>query len=187
MTKQLRLAAISAACLVVAACSSGSALSAVGSDTSSLAARGCAHVSRHQYEVCYAYVVNDSLLARVPYYEAGRQPVLGPAALTRLKSRYYGAARRLIIDQTNSWPRHIDVSVPSIQIVGAVMVSANLATATLHTTETWLVRAKPHGNKPGRVLFAETNARHTISLDRTPTILCLAGHCLHKWVVVRIQ
>jgi len=144
-------------------------------------------VSRHQYEVCYAYVVNDSLLARVPYYEVGRQPVLGPAALTRLKSRYYGAARRFIIDQTKSWPRHVDVSTPSIRIVGAVSVSANLATATMHVIETWLVRAEPHGSKPGRVLFAETNARHTISLDRTPTILCLAGHCLHKWVVVRIR
>jgi len=187
MTKLLRLAAISAACLVVAACSAGSALSAAGSDASSLAAQGCAHVSRHQYEVCYAYVVNDSLLARVPYYEVGRQPVLGPAALTRLKSRYYGAARRFIIDQTKSWPRHVDVSTPSIRIVGAVSVSANLATATMHVIETWLVRAEPHGSKPGRVLFAETNARHTISLDRTPTTLCLAGHCLHKWVVVRIR
>src|SRR5260370_4576018 len=116
MTTQLRLAAISAACLVVAACSGGSALSAAGSDTSSLAARGCAHVSRHQYEVCYAYVVNDSLLARMPYYEAGRHPLPGPAALTRLQSRYYGHARRLIIDQTNSWPRHVGVSAPSIRI-----------------------------------------------------------------------
>ena len=79
------------------------------------------------------------------------------------------------------------MSVPSIRIVGAVTVSANLATATIHTIETWLVRAEPHGNQPGRVLFAETNARHTISLDRTPTILCLAGHCLHKWVVVQIR
>jgi hypothetical protein len=187
MNKLLPLAAMSAACLAVAACSAGSTLSAAGSDTSSLAARGCAHVSRHQYEVCYAYVVNDSLLARVPYYQAGRRAVLGPAALARLKSRYYGAAQRLVIDQTKSWPRSVDVSVPSIRIVGPVRVSANLATATIHTIETWLVRAEPHGGKPGRVLFAETSAHHTISLDRTPTILCLAGHCLHKWVVVRIQ
>ena len=184
---QLLPAVITIACMVVAACSSSPVLSVPGSNTSLSVSRGCEHLSRHQYEVCYAYLVNDSLLARVPYYEVGRQPVLGPAALTRLNSRYYGAARRLIIDQTNSWPRHVDVSVPSIRIVGAVMVSANLATATIHTIETWLVRAEPHGNKPGRVLFAETNARHTISLDRTPTILCLAGHCLHKWVVVRIQ
>ena len=187
MNRLLRLAVVGAASMIAAGCSSGLVTPSHRPDTSSLVSRGCEHFSRHQYEVCYAYLVNDSLLARVPYYEVGRQPVLGPAALTRLKSRYYGATRRLIIDQTNSWPRYVDVSVPSIRIVGAVMVSANLATATIHTIETWLVRAEPHGNKPGRVLFAETNARHTISLDRTPTILCLAGHCLHKWVVVRIQ
>jgi hypothetical protein len=69
-----------------------------------------------------------------------------------------------------------------------VSVSASLATATIHTIETWLVRAEPRvGGKSGRVLFAETNARHTISLDREPTILCAFGHCLHKWVVVRIR
>ena len=77
--------------------------------------------------------------------------------------------------------------IARIAPAGGFLASANLATATIHTIETWLVRAEPHGNQPGRVLFAETNARHTISLDRTPTILCLAGHCLHKWVVVRIQ
>jgi hypothetical protein len=174
--------------MIAAACSSSPVLPAPGSDTPSLVSRGCEHLSRHQYEVCYAYLVNDSLLARVPYYKEGRQPALGPPALTRLKSRYYGAARRFIIDQTKGWPRQVDVSVPNIRIVGPVQVSANLATATIHTIETWRVRAKPQaGSKSGRVLFAETNARHTVSLDRTPTILCLAGHCLHKWVVVRIR
>jgi hypothetical protein len=62
-----------------------------------------------------------------------------------------------------------------------------LATATITTIETWLVRAKRAAGSPGRVLLAETDARHTIWLDRTPTILCLAGHCLHKWVVVQIR
>lgn len=185
MKRLLRPAALSSACLIAAACSSGSAL---GSDASSLAARGCEHLSRHQYEVCYAYVVNDSLLARLPFYQVGREPVLGPAALARLKSRYYGAARRFVIDQAKGWPRQVDVSVPSIRITGPVTVSANLATATLHTVETWRVRAEPAaGSKSGRVLFAEAGARHTVTLDRTPTILCVAGHCLHKWVVVRIR
>jgi hypothetical protein len=187
MKRLLRLAVIGAACMIAVACSSGLVLPSLGPDASSLVSHGCAHFSRHQYEVCYAYLVNDSLLARVPYYEVGRQPVLGPPALTRLKSRYYGAARRLLIGQTKGWPRQVDVSVPSIRIVGPVRVSANLATATIHTIETWLVRAEPGAGNPGRVLFAETNARHTISLVRTPTILCLAGHCLHKWVVVRIR
>jgi len=149
---------------------------------------GCEHLRRHQYEVCYAYLVNDSLLARVPYYESGREPAFRRIALTRLESRYYGAARRLIIRQARNWPRQVDVSVPDIRIIGAVKVSANLRTATIHTIETWLVRSEPraHG-RAGRVLFAETNDRHTISLERTPTMLCLLGHCLHKWVVVRIR
>jgi hypothetical protein len=181
-------AVITVVCMIAAACSSGPVLPAPGSSSRSLVSRGCEHFSRHQYEVCYAYLVNDSLLARVPYYEVGRKPDLRRAALTRLKSRYYGAARNFIIGQTKSWPRQVDVSLPHIRIVGAVSVSPNLATATIHTIETWLVRAEPPGgSKSGRVLFAETNVRHTISLDRTPTILCVAGHCLHKWVVVRIQ
>lgn len=188
MTRLVRLAIMMAACLTAAACASGPAPSASGTDTSSLLSRGCEHFSRHQYEVCYAYLVNDSLLARVPYYEVGRQSVLGPPALARLKSRYYGPAQRFLIDQTKRWPSQVDVSTPSIQIIGPVSVSANLATATIHTIETWLVRAQPPpGSKAGRVLFAETGAHHTIILDRTPTILCLAGHCLHKWVVVQIR
>ena len=188
MKELLRPAVITVACLTAVACSSGPVLPAPGPDATSPVSRGCEHLSRHQYEVCYAYLVNDSLLARVPYYQVGRQPVLGPLALTRLKSRYYGPARRFIIGQTKGWPRHVDVSVPRIRIVGPVRVSANLATATITTIETWRVLAEPPaGSKPGRVLFAETNARHTVTLDRTPTILCLAGHCLHKWVVVRIR
>jgi hypothetical protein len=188
MKGSLRLAAVGAACVVAAACSSSPVLPGPGSGTSSLVSRGCAHFSRHQYEVCFAYLVNDSLLARVPYYEVGRQPALRLAALTRLKSRYYGAARRFVIDQAKGWPRRVDVSVPRIRIVGPVRVSANLATATIHTVETWRVRAESRaGGKSGRVLFAETSARHTVTLDRTPTILCLAHHCLHKWVVARIR
>lgn len=180
--------AIVACCIVTAGCSSNAVLPSPGSSTVSAISRGCGHFSRHQYEVCYAYLVNDSLLARVPYYKTGRDPVLGPLALTRLKSRYYGQARRFVIGQAKSWPRHVHVAVPGIRIVGPVRVSANLATATIHTVETWLVRAEPpKGGTTGRVLFAETNAHHTITLDRTPTMLCVAGHCLHKWVVVRIR
>ncbi len=130
----------------------------------------------------------DTYLARVPYYELGRDATLGPPALTRLKSRFYGPARRSVIRQTRGWPRHVDFSAPQIRIVGRVAVSANLATATLHTVETWLVRAESGpGGKPGRLLFAEKDAHLTITLHRTPTVLCLAGHCLHKWVVVRIR
>jgi hypothetical protein len=153
---------VAVACVITAACTSVPVLPASGSDRPSVVSRGCEHLSRHQYEVCYAYLVNDSLLSLVPYYQVGRQPVLGPLALTRLESRYYGAARRFIIAQTRE----------------------RLATTTI---ETWLVRAEPGPGTSGRMLFAETDARHTIWLDRTATILCLAGHCLHKWVVVRIR
>jgi len=188
MMKRLALTAgLAAACTFVAGCASITGTQATASTPVSVS-RGCAHFQRHQYEVCYAYVVNDTWLARVPYYMFGRDAVSGPSALTRMKSRYYGPTRRFIIGQTRGWPQHVDVSVPRIRIVGQVAVSANLATATLHTFETWLVRVKSgSGRKLGRVLFAETNVHHTITLDRTPTMLCLGGHCLHKWVVVRIR
>jgi hypothetical protein len=184
-----RPAVLTAVSLLAVACSSILSPSAPHRASPQFAAsKGCAHLSKHQYEVCYAYIVNDSLLARLPYYKFGRQPGLGSQALTRLESRYYGDARHFLIDQTRKWPREVDVSVPSIRIVGSVRVSSNLTTATLTTVESWLVRAEPGpGKSAGRVLFAETSARHTISLRRTPTILCLLGHCLHKWVVVRIQ
>ena len=187
MTRLLGPVVVAVACMITAACASVPVPPKPGSDATPVVSRGCGHLARDQFEVCYAYLVDDSLLARVPYYEVGRQPLLGPLALARLESRYYGAARRLVIAQTRGWPRQVDVSVPSIEIVGPVRVSANLATATITTIETWLVRAKPVAGSPGRVLLAETDARHTIWLNRTPTILCLAGHCLHKWVVVQIR
>lgn len=189
--KRLALTAgLAAVGIFVSACASSQGTPASGSRSGPpvSVSHGCARFQRHQYEVCYAYVVNDTWLARVPYYKFGRDAALGPPALTRLKSRFYGTARRFVIGQTRDWPQHADVSVPRIRIVGRVAVSANLATATLHTIETWLVRAgSGTSGKPGRVLFAETNVAHTITLDRTPTMLCLAGHCLHKWVVVRIR
>jgi hypothetical protein len=188
MTGLLRGLVIGVACLTAVACTDGQALPGPDRDSVSVVSRGCAHFSRHQYEVCYAYLVNDSLLGRVPFYEAGREPALRRLALTRLKSRYYGPARRLVIRQTRHWPRQVDVAVPFIRIVGAVRVSAHLRWATIHTIETWLVRAEPRADgKAERVLFAQPNMRHTILLERTPTMLCQFGHCLHKWVVVRIR
>jgi len=185
----VRSAVLMVASLLAVACTSIPRPSGSQSASPAFAAsEGCEQLSRHQYEICYAYIVNDSLLARVPFYQLSRRPTLRQLVLTRLESRYYGQARHFLVDQTKGWPRDVDVSVPSIRIVGPVRVSANLATATITTTESWLVRAEPGPGSPsGRVLFAEANARHTIWLDRTPTILCLLGHCLHKWVVVRIR
>lgn len=190
LTGLLRGLAIGVVCLTAGACAQSRALPAPDRDSTSVVSRGCAHFSRHQYEVCYAYLVNDSLLGRVPFYQASREPGLRQPALTRLKSRYYGSARRMLIRQVRHWPRQVDVTLPSIHIVGPVRVSAHLRTAIIHTIETWLVRAEPRAGgragRAGRVLFAERNARHTILLERTPTMLCALGHCLHKWVVVRI-
>ncbi len=188
MRRLALMAGLASACMFVSACASSPGTQASGSGPPVSVSDGCARFQRHQYEVCYAYVVNDTWLARVPYYKFGRDPVLGPPALTRLESRFYGRAQRLVTGQARDWPQHVDVSVPRIRVVGQVAVSANLATATLHTIETWLVRAEPGSTgKPGRVLFAETSMHHTITLDRTPTMLCLGGHCLHKWVVVGIR
>lgn len=188
MRTLLRGLVIAVMCLTAVACTNALVLPGPDRDSVSSVSRGCAHFSRHQYEVCYAYLINDSLLGRVPFYEAGREPALRRPALTRLKSRYYGPARRFLIRQVRHWPRRVDVAVPVIRIVGAVRVSAHLRTAIIHTIETWMVRAEPRaGGRAGRVLFAERNVRHTIMLERTPTMLCLLGHCLHKWVVVRIR
>ena len=180
MNRPALLTGVVAACVALTSCA-GIGDSA-GSGPLVAVSRGCAHLARHQYEVCYAYIVNDTYLARVPYYEFGRQPSLRAADLTRFASRYYNPARRSIERQARGWPRRVDVSAPRIKIVGPVSVSANLATAKLHTVETWRVRSES-----GRLLFAETNDHHTITLHRTPTMLCALGHCLHKWVVVRIR
>jgi hypothetical protein len=180
MNRRALLTGAVAACMALTSCASLGDHSRSGPLVS--VSRGCAHFHRHEYEVCYAYMVNDTYLARVPYYRVGRDPSLRQSARTRLASRYYNPARRFLIRQARSWPRHVDVSAPHIRIVGHVVVSANLATATLHTIETWRVRTES-----GRLLFAETNKHHTITLHRTPTMLCALGHCLHKWVVVRIR
>ncbi len=180
MYRSALLTGVVAACVALASCAGLGDHSGAGSLVP--VSRGCAHFQRHQYEVCYAYVVNDAYLARVPYYEFGRERALRHSARTRFASRFYNPARLSIERQARGWPRNVDVSAPRIRIVGRVFVSANLATATLHTIETWRVRAES-----GRMLFAETNDHHTITLHRTPTMLCALGHCLHKWVVVSIR
>lgn len=180
MIRRILMTAAAAACLGLASCTNLGGHSESGPLVA--VSRGCAHLARHQYEVCYAYIVNDTYLARVPFYDFGRDRASRAADLTRFASRFYNPARRSIERQVRGWPRHVDVQPPRIRIIGRVAVSANLATATLHTVETWRVRSES-----GRVLFAEKNDHHTIALRRTPTMLCAFGHCLHKWVVVRIR
>jgi hypothetical protein len=57
MMRLLRPAVITAACVIAAACSSLPVLPMPGSDSAPLVSQGCEHFSRHQYEVCYAYLV----------------------------------------------------------------------------------------------------------------------------------
>jgi len=171
--------------LLVAGCTSVPTAQPSGSGShtpKATVSSSCSNFNRHQYEVCFAYVVNDTLLARVPWYKSGRSPDLGPAVKTRLESRFYGAARSMLEEQTRTWPQQVEVSPPKISIVGKVHVTGNLSTATIHTVETWLVRTQS-----GRVLFSQNSVHNTITLDRVPTQLCAFGHCLHKWVVVKID
>ena len=166
-------------CALLASCSSQS--SATGSQTE--VSQDCAKFDRHQYEVCFAYVVNNTLLARVPFYKLGRNPDLGPAAKQRFESRYYGTAQRQIEAQAAAWPVKVEVKAPEISIVGGPHVTADLSSATISTVESWLVTTRS-----GRVLFKERGVHYTITLRRVPTVLCVSGGgCLHKWVVANIS
>jgi hypothetical protein len=148
-------------------------------DATRTAAHTCLHISRHQYEVCVAYVANASYLARLPFYKFGRSSNADLARISRqrLESRYSGAARAQIEQQTATWPppSELDVYLPSIHI-DSVAVAADLSTATLTTHETWLVRTER-----GTTLFSERDAPHTITLARVP------GLFLHKWIVTGIR
>jgi hypothetical protein len=148
-------------------------------DATRTATHSCLHISRHQYEVCVAYVANASYLARLPFYKFGHSSNADLARTSRqhLESRYTGAARAQIERQTANWPppEQLDVYLPSIHI-DSVTVAADLSTATLTTHETWLVRTER-----GTTLFSERNTPHTIALARVPGLL------LHKWIVTAIR
>ena len=166
-------------CALLASCSSQG--SATGNQTE--VSKDCAKFDRHQYEVCFAYVVNDTLLSRVPFYKVGRNPDLGPATKVRFESKYYGTARRMIETQAAAWPVKVEVKAPEITIVGGPHVNANLSSATISTVESWRVTTKS-----GRVLFAARGVHYTVTLRRVPTVLCISGgSCLHKWVVANIS
>lgn len=147
-------------------------------DATRTAAHSCLHISRHQYEVCTAYVANASYLARLPFYKFGHSANADLARTFKqhLESRYTGAARAQIERQTANWPSpdELDVYLPSIHI-DSVTVAADLSTATLTTHETWLVRTER-----GTTLLSERNAPHTIVLAR------VRGLLLHKWIVTAI-
>ena len=140
------------------------------------AERVCLNVPSRHLEVCTAYVANASLAARYPYYQLGHSTnhTLASAALDRLGSRYTGTAYRSLVQQTAGWPASVQVSIPEIHI-DSVTVAADDNTAVLHTRETWRVATGE------RVLFAENNQPHTVTMHRVP------GVVLHKWVVTDIR
>ncbi|HKP18062.1 MAG TPA: hypothetical protein VJT84_06250 [Gaiellaceae bacterium] len=136
----------------------------------------CSGLLDRRLETCTAYIANASLAARVPYYKLARStnPAHARLARYRLESRYVGAARLAIERQTGRWPHGTaKVDVPRIAIL-SVRVTGN--TAVLATRETWHVTSGS-----GRVLFAQTRKRHTVTMKRVP------GVALHKWVVAAIR
>lgn len=142
-------------------------------------AKECLHVNQHVYEVCYAYVVNDSAGALWWYYKYAHSPnpARALAARNRLESRYTGQARRLVEGRVAAkWPKksETEVALPRITIVSVVSDLVNNQ-AILVTSETWRVT-----NKAGKIIYSET-MRHHIRVQR------VQGLILHKWVVTLIN
>lgn len=138
----------------------------------------CVHYTNHVYEVCYAYAVNSSLLALVPYYKyaSSPNPATSKLAAEHLNKRYYGDAYTTIQNRVASWPAGTkDVATPQIRII-SVNSSLASSTATLVTQESWLVT-----DKNDRVIYRETNQRHVITMQR------VKSYILHKWVVTDIR
>lgn len=138
----------------------------------------CLQFTNHEYEVCTAYVFNSSIADLVPYYAYAHSSNASLARFVqyRLGSRYTGQAAQLIRNRVAAWPPgHTDVAVPDIKIL-AVNSSLATNTATLTTEESWQVTTES-----GQVLFAETDAPHTITMRR------VQSYILHKWVVTNIE
>lgn len=138
----------------------------------------CASLKGHVYEACFAYVVNDSLLALRNYYRLANSndPYDSLGAGEDFQYRFRGAAYRLIQQRVAGWPAGTNtVYLPRITIISA---RASLATNTAHLTtrETWRVTTSS-----GRVLFAENNKLHHITMAR------VRGKLLHIWVVTAIR
>src|SRR5437763_7608353 len=92
---------------------------AVGAPTPAYGENGCASLSDRRLEVCTAYIVNSTLLARLPFYVASgiENPAILRLARYRLESRYEGAARAAIEAQVASWPvGDVDLDTPDVDI-----------------------------------------------------------------------
>jgi hypothetical protein len=143
----------------------------------------CAGVSDRRLEVCTAYVVNATLLARVPFYGASgvQNPALVRLARYRLESRYQGAARAAIEAQVAGWPAgDVDIERPRISIQ-SVTVGPRALRAVLRTRESWLVQKRDEATGATTTVFQEAAAPHDVVMAR------VRGLLLHKWVVVSIS
>jgi hypothetical protein len=156
---------------------------AVGAPAPAYAGSGCASVSDRRLEVCTAYVVNSTLLARLPFYISSgiENSALVRLARYRFESRYEGAARAAIEAQVASWPvGDVDVATPKVSIE-SVTVGPRGLRAMLRTRETWLVRKTDPATGTVTTVFQEVGTPHDVAMAR------VRGLLLHKWVVVDIS
>ena len=140
-------------------------------------------MSDRRLEVCTAYVVNATLLARVPFYISSgiENSALVRLARYRLESRYEGAARATIEAQVGSWPAgDVDVETPKVSIE-SVTVGPRALRAMLRTRETWVVRKRDPATGASTTVFQEADTPHDVVMAR------VRGLILHKWVVVSIS
>jgi hypothetical protein len=140
-------------------------------------------VSDRRLEVCTAYVVNSTLLARVPFYISSgvENSALVRLARYRFESRYEGAARAAIEAQVAAWPvGDVDVATPKVSI-DSVAVGTRGLRAMLRTRETWLVKKRDPATGALTTVFQEVGKPHELVMAR------VRGLLLHKWVVVSIS
>ncbi|MBI2506801.1 MAG: hypothetical protein HYW00_01540 [Candidatus Colwellbacteria bacterium] len=90
-----------------------------------------------------------------------------------LFQRYYaGQARNLVEGHLRRGKGQPDANRPSVRII-SIKVSSTEDCAELRTVESWFL------TRGGKVVFRETNKKHTVFLEKSPT---LGG----RWVVTRI-
>lgn len=155
----------------------GAATGATGNLDRSGKISECLQWEGQLYRVCYAYVVNASLGARLPFYKQGSSGSEARARLARFRfeSRYDGKARMTIENEVDSWRSGpVDVSLPKIEIID-VNHKEGSRLATLVTRERWVVKTPE-----GKLLYS-TSGQFTVTLNET------AGLITSKWIVVTIK
>lgn len=168
----LRLGAIAFSALLL-----GVAGSARAAPNTTALSSDCLQYKGHTYEVCFAFAVNCTAGAMLPYFKYGRSAnaAISRTARNRLESRYTDRARQKLETMVNSWPPgDKEVSLSQLRIISAKS-SLVSNTATLVIRWSWGVF---HANSE---FSGEINARHTITMHRVP------GLVLHKWVVTSIR